>query len=153
MRAFAVVRIVVAAAIIAGAVAIAQWGGLHGDAHKVLKALFDNASGFPRQALVVLAVAAPIVAVLTIARLLRRRRRTAPAQVLSLFNALAPLVGIAAAIFDVVAALRATPAGHTAPLMAMAPALAEAALILGLGLLVGAVAALPRGASWNGGEG
>ena len=152
MRAFAVVRIVVAAAIIAGAVAIAQWGGLHGDPQTVLKALFDNASGLPRQALVLLAIAAPIVILLTIARLARRRRRAAPAQVLSLFNAVAPLVGIAAALFDVIAVLRATPSGHTAPLIAMAPILAEAALILGLGLLVGAVAALPKGASWNGGD-
>jgi hypothetical protein len=152
MRALAIVRIVVAAAVIAGAVAIAQWGGLRGDPHQVLKALFDDSGGLPRRALVLLAVAAPIVIVLTLARL-ARRNRSAPAQILSLFNALAPLVGIAAALFDVIVLLRATPAGHTAPLIAMAPGLAEAALILGLGLLVGAVAALPKGASWNGGDG
>jgi len=142
---------VVAAAIIAGAVAIAQWGGLRGDPHQVLKTLFDNASGIPRRALVLLAIAAPIVLVLTVARLVRGNR-TAPAQILSLFNALPPLIGIAAAIFDSVALLLATPRGHTSPLIAMAPGLAEAALILGLGLLVGAIAALPKGASWNGGS-
>ena len=151
MRAWAIVRIVVAAAIIAGAVAIAQWGGLRGDPHQVLKTLFDNASGIPRRALVLLAIAAPIVLVLTVARLVRGNR-TAPAQILSLFNALPPLIGIAAAIFDSVALLLATPRGHTSPLIAMAPGLAEAALILGLGLLVGAIAALPKGASWNGGS-
>jgi hypothetical protein len=151
MRALAIVRIVVAAAIIVGAVAIAQWGGLRGDPHQVLRALFDNAAGVPRRALIALAIAAPIVIVLTIARL-ARRNRSAPAQILSLFNAVAPLVGIAAATFDVVALLQATPRGHTAPLIAMAPGLAEAAMILGLGLLVGAVAALPKGASWNGGD-
>ena len=152
MRASAIVRIVVAVAIIAGAVALAQWGGLRGDPHHVLKTLFDNATGLPRRALVPLSIAAPIVIVLTIARFARRDSST-PAQLLSLFGALAPLVGILAAIFDVVVLLLATPRGHTAPLIAMAPTLAEAALILGLGLLVGAIAALPKGATWNGGGG
>ena len=151
MRAFAILRAIVAGAIIAGAVAIAHWGGMHGESARVLRSLFDGATGVPRRALDLLAIAAPIVLVLTLARLMRRNR-SAPAQILSLFNALAPLVGIAAAIFDIAALRLATPPGHTAPLIAMAPGLAEAALILGLGLLVGAVAALPRGASWNGGD-
>ena len=150
MRAFAIVRLVVAAAIIAGAVALARIGGLHGDPHQVLKAVFDHASGLPRQAMVALIIAAPLAILLTLARFIRRKRH-APAQSLSLFNALAPLVGMVAAAADMIGVAGVVPAGHWPRLGAIAPALAEAALVLGLGLLVGAIAALPKGASWNGG--
>ncbi len=151
MRALAIVRIVVAAAIVVGAVAIAQWGGVRGDAHQVLRTLFDHASGLSRQVLIGLIIAAPIVLVLTLTRLVRRNP-AAPAQILSLFNGLAPVVGVAAAALDLAGLLHGASLANPPSPVSMAPTLAEASLILGIGLLVGAVAALPKGASWNGGD-
>ena len=150
MRPLAIVRVFAAVALIATAVAIAQWGGLRGAPQQVLKTLFDQAQGLPRQALVGLCIATPITLLLTLSRL-ARRRRAAPAQVLSLFSALAPLVGVAAALFDLAMLFQGgsfSPSLHPA---SVGPGLAEAALIAGLGVLVGAIAALPKGASWNGG--
>ena len=123
MRALAIVRIVVAAGIIAGAVALAEWGGLRGEPQLVIKAVYDQAGGLPRGALDGLAVAAPLVLLLTVARLIRRNR-TAPAQILSLAGALAPLTGVVAAAFDLVGLLNEVLAAHSAPPPMAGPRLA-----------------------------
>lgn len=151
MRALAIVRVVVAAGIIAGAVALAEWGGLRGEPQLVLKAVHDQAGDLSRGAMDALAVAAPLVLLLALARLIRRNR-TAPAQVLSLIGALAPLAGTVTAVIVLGALLARILAVHAARPALAGPLLAEAALVLGLGLLVGGLATLPKGAGWNGGE-
>ena len=69
-----------------------------------------------------------------------------------LIGALAPLAGTVTAVIVLGALIARILAVHAARPALAGPLLAEAALVLGLGLLVGGLATLPKGAGWNGGE-
>jgi hypothetical protein len=141
MRVSAIAWGLLAAAIIAGAVVVAQKCGAAGDPVHILSAMAQRDIAAPGRALIAMAIIAPITLVLAFGRL-AGRGRARPAQLLRIFATVTPILGVAAAWGDLAGALEAGARPSAA--------LAQAALIVGAGLLIGAIAALPRNATWNG---
>ncbi len=143
MRIVGLAGIALGIAVLVGATMFARWAGLSGGLPRIAGDLFINAGPVDKLGIMVLAlttVVATIMAAISIAS----GGRSEVSEALGPLSLIAPLFGAVVAAYGYWFIHVAADATHTTNLMIMAPSIAEDTLALGLGLLAGGVAALPR---------
>lgn len=143
MRNLAILLCGLALCVMGSAVGLAKWAGYPGGALEVIGGLTRDALPFAALAVWMLVLAAPVILALGGWALLTRGRRGAWPPLLA-FSLLPPVVGLLAATYSGLITLIVMARTHTTSLQVLAPSIAELLLALGVGLAVGALAAVPN---------
>jgi hypothetical protein len=140
MRGVAAALGIAGAILVLGAIGLAEWAGLRGGLGQVIATLFLDSKPTTHLAYVVLLI--NLVAVLVVGALAwLKRPREASSEALTVLSFTPPDLGLATAAYAGFTIHQAMVATGTTKLQIIAPGLAEAILVLGAGVLVGATAA------------
>jgi hypothetical protein len=127
------------ALLLAGAIGLGIWAGMPANPLATLGILVLSAGPLTKLAYLLLTGLGVWIAVLGVTSL--ARGRTGDPSLLSVLSLLPPGVGLFATLLTTLSIARAMQATQTSDLFVIAPGLAEALAPLGVGLLLGAVAA------------
>lgn len=143
MKLLAIVLSLLGLALLCTAVALAQWAYMRGGPAALLWSLFLDLPPSSKVLAIPLLIYAPIVLILGCAQL-RKGGESGPSSTLLTLSVVPVGAGLMVAALQGLNVYIAVERTHTTNLRVIAPSVAEAVLLIALGLLAGAAAAIPN---------